>query len=127
MARKGRRTGNTRPISAHFFLWTIRKQDQISQILTMNMWSAVSALLAVALTGFVSLEMALQIIFVGGVATGGLIWILVERRRSWLLGISDPKLKAQAHRAMIDYLVKKMHTGTEGRSRMSGSDCGPIA
>ena len=93
----------------------------------MNMWSAVSAVLAIALVGFVPLEMALQIIFIGGLATRALIWILIERRRSWLLSISDPELKAIAHRAMIDYLVKKMRSGSDHRRGRNGSDVHPTA
>jgi hypothetical protein len=119
MVRHDSQQGSPRPISAQFFLWTIRKQDQITRGITMNIWSAVSAILAIALVGLVTLEVALQIILVGGVATGALIWILIERRRSWLLSISDPGLKAEAHRAMIDYLAKKTGYRPDHRRRMN--------
>jgi hypothetical protein len=127
MVRRDSQPGSPRPISAQFFLWTIRKQDHIARGVTMNIWSAVSAVLAIALVGLVTLEMALQIILAGGAATGALIWILIERRRSWLLSISDPQLKAEAHQAMIDYLVKKTRYRSDHRRRMNQSDVRPTA
>jgi hypothetical protein len=101
-------TNRPRPLSARFFLWTIRKQDRIAYWLALNMWSAVSALLAMALVGLQTLEMALWIILVGAIAVGSILWMLIERRRFWLLAISDAKLKAEAHQAMIDYLRAKL-------------------
>ena len=127
MDRHERQPGSPRPVSAQFFLWTIRKQDHITRGITMNSWSAVSAVLVIALVGVVTLEMALQIIMIGGGATGALIWILIERRRSWLLSISDPELKAEAHQVMIDYLVKKMRCSSDHRRRMNRSDVRPTA
>ena len=127
MIRRANRTRNPRPISARFFLWTIRKQDQITRCLTMNMWSAVSIVLAVAVVGLATLEMALQIIFVAGLAVGSILWILIECRRSWLLSISDPKLKAAAHRAMIDYLRSKLRSASECGKHFNGCDASRIS
>ena len=126
MVTRDRQPGNPRPISAKFFLWTIRNQDLITRGIAMNMWSAVSAVLAIAMVGLVSLEMALHIIFIGGAATGASIWTLIERRRSWLLSISDPQLKADAHREMIDYLTKKTCNGSNCRRQMGRSNVSPI-
>ena len=117
--------GESHPISARFFLWTIRKQDQITNCIAMNTCSAVSALLVMALIGLLSLQTALHILLVGAMATGSLIWILIERRRSWLLAISDPRLKSEAHQAMIQYLIKKLCNGPECHKRLNGSDAGP--
>ena len=119
--------GSPRSISARFFLWTIRKQDRISRWFTMNVWSAVSAILAIALVGVVAWETALQIILVGGMAATGLIWILIERRRSWLLRISDEKLKAEVHRTMIDYLCTKLGAEPACRKHLSGDNAWPVA
>lgn len=118
MAAYGCQTNRPHSTSAKFFLWTIRKQDQISRFFAMNMWSAVSAVLVMALIGFVTLKVALQIIFVGGLAMGGVVWILIEHRRSWLLGISDPRLKAEAHQVMIDYLTGRIRSGPHGSPRL---------
>ena len=127
MAGNDLQPDNPYPISARFFLWTIRQQDSISRCISVNMWSSVSAVLAISLAGLITIEMALQIIFVGGLAAGIFIWILIERRRSWLLGISDPKLKAAVHRMMIEYLIKKLCPGPECRKRLKSSDARPIA
>ena len=118
--------GSPRSISAKFYFWTIRNQDHLTRGITINMWSAVSAVLIIALVDFVSLEMALHIIFVGGAATAALIWTLIERRRSWLLSISDPELKAEAHRTMIDYLAKRTSNGSHCRGHMGRSDVHPM-
>jgi hypothetical protein len=127
MVRDNNQTDRPRPLSARFFLWTIRKQDRIARWLTMNMWSAVSALLAMAMVGLLTLEMALQVILAGGIAVGSILWILIERRRSWLLGISDAKLKAEAHQAMIDYLCAKLRSRSACRKHLKGSGDRPLA
>jgi hypothetical protein len=38
----------------------------------------------------------------------GLIWVLIERRRSWLLHIDDPALKDIAHTVMLAYLYDRL-------------------
>ena len=126
MAGKNLPADNLYPMSTRFFLWTIRRQDQITRWVAMNMWAAISAVLAVSLIGLVAVETALQIIFSGGMASVAFIWILIERRRSWLLSISDPQLKAIAHQAMIDYLAKKLRSGSKCRNRPNGGDACPI-
>ena len=119
--------GLPHPISARFYLWTIRKQDQITRGVVMNIWAAVSAILACAVVGLVSLQMTLQIMIFGGTALGSLMWVLIERRRSWLLGISEPKLRAEAHQVMIDYLNKRLRCRPGGRKKLTGCDASPIA
>ena len=115
------------PISAQFFLWSIREQDKITRCLTMNIWSAVAAMLAVTLAGILSLAMALKIILFGGMATGCLVWILIERRRSWLLHITDPTLKAVAHEAMIDYLARRLCPGPQCRNHLNDPGSGRLS
>ena len=118
--------GNLQSISARFFLWTIRRQDRITRWVSMNMWAAISAVLAISMIGFVAVETALQIILFGGMAAVFFIWILIERRRSWLLRISDPKLKAVAHQAMVDYLAKKLRSGSQCPGQPNGSNACPM-
>ena len=127
MIRQEDQPEEDRLISARFFLWTIRRQDRITRCLTLNMWSAVSVVLGIAVVGLVTLEMALLIIFVAGIAVGSITWVLIERRRSWLLSISDPNLRAEAHRAMIDYLRKKFRSDSECREHLNGCDASPFA
>jgi len=127
MVRDDQKPGTPHPISARFFLWTIREQDYITRCVTTNIWAAVSALMAIAVVGFISLEIALEILLFGGMAVGSLLWILIERRRSWLLGISEPKLKSEAHQVMTDYLAKRLRCGPECRKNQAGSDAFPTA
>ena len=122
MVNGNRQKGGPYPVSARFFLWTIRRQDQITHCIVMNMWSAVSTLLVMALIGLVSLQTALHILLGGAMTVGSLIWIFIERRRSWLLAISDLKLKSEAHLAMIQYLTKKLCAGSECRKRLKDSE-----
>jgi hypothetical protein len=92
---------------ANFFLWTIRRQHHISAIIRTQLMSAVSVLLLLSILLPIRLETALHIILYTGLTVIGLLWVLIERRRSWLLGIQEPVLKETAHQAMITYLSQK--------------------
>lgn len=91
-----------------FYLWSIKRQDDISSAVRTHMWSAVSAILLMSLMIPVKLEVALQIIFFGGLTACGLLWVFIERRRSWLLTIKDPILKETVRQAMVAYLKNKI-------------------
>jgi hypothetical protein len=93
---------------AALYLWSIRRQDDLSINLQTFMWSAIGTILLLSLLLPIDLETALQIIFFGGLTVCGLLWVFIERRRSWLLTIQDPALKESAHREMIDYLERKV-------------------
>ena len=90
------------------YLWSIKRQDQISIGVRTHVWSAVSAILLMSLLIPIKLEVALQIIFFGGLTACGLLWVFIERRRSWLLNIKDPVMKEIAHQAMVAYLKNKL-------------------
>ncbi|MFZ0610784.1 MAG: hypothetical protein WAM73_00955 [Desulfobacterales bacterium] len=92
---------------ADFFLWTIRRQSHIAAAMQTQLISAVALVLLLTLLLPLRLETALQGIFYGGMAIIALVWALIERRRSWLLGIDDPALKDTAHQAMIAYLKQR--------------------
>lgn len=103
------------------YLWSIRRQDEISNVVLTHMWSAVATILLMSFLVPLKLETTLQIILFGGLVVCGLLWAFVERRRSWLLTIRDPVLKEEAHRTMIAYLRKR--TGVPpSRSRDSDDD-----
>ncbi|MGA9263310.1 MAG: hypothetical protein WBV95_15140 [Desulfobacterales bacterium] len=89
---------------ADFYLWTIRRQNHISATIRTQLMSAVSIVLLLSILLPIGLETALHIILYTGLTVIGLLWALIERRRSWLLGIQDPVLKETAHQAMITYL-----------------------
>ena len=90
------------------YLWSIIRQDDISSCVRTYVWSAVYAILLISLLIPIDLAITLQIIFFGGLMACGLLWVFVERRRSWLLTIQDPVLKETAHRVMIAYLKNKL-------------------
>ena len=79
---------------AEFYLWTIRRQHHISATIRTQLMSAVSVVLLFSILLPIRLETALYIILYTGLAVIGLLWALIERRRSWLLGIQDPVLRA---------------------------------
>jgi hypothetical protein len=107
---------------ADFYLWTIRRQNHISVTIRTQLMSAVSVVLLLSILLPIRLETALHIIFYTGLAFIGLLWALIERRRSWLLGIQDPVLKEAAHQAMIAYLKQRMSFGRP-QSQCSDGDC----
>jgi hypothetical protein len=95
-------------IKAAFYLWSIRNQDAISRQIRIHTWSGVAAFLLATLVAPIPLEKALTGLFVLGISITAGLWILVERRRSWLLRIQDPELKRAAHRVMVEYLQQKI-------------------
>ena len=90
------------------YLWSIRRQDSISLSVRMHMWSAVFAILLMSFLIPIKLEIVLQVIFFGGLTTCAILWVFIERRKTWLLNIQDPDLKEIAHQAMIVYLKSKI-------------------
>ena len=96
---------------ADFYLWTIRRQNHISSTIRTQLMSAVSVVLLLSILLPIRLEIALHIILYTGLTVVGLLWALIERRKSWLLGIQDPVLKEVAHQAMIFYLEERTSYG----------------
>ncbi|MGB5420968.1 MAG: hypothetical protein WBN03_02345, partial [Desulfobacterales bacterium] len=94
-----------------FYLWTIRRQNHISDIIRTQLMSVVSVVLLLSILLPIRLETALHVILYTGLTVIGLLWVLIERRRSWLLGIQDPVLKEAAHQAMIAYLKQRTSFG----------------
>lgn len=91
-----------------FFLWTIRNQSFLAHHIQVYVWCGVAVILILALADKIALPAALQAIFFGGLFICAMIWILIERRRSWLLHIEDPVLRQTAHRVMLTYLDEKL-------------------
>ena len=94
--------------TAAFFMWTIRNQDFLSHHIQVYMWTAVAIILLLTLAERIALEVALEAIFYGGTLICGSLWILIERRRSWLMHIDDPGLKKTAHNTMLAYLYARL-------------------
>jgi len=107
---------------AEFYLWTIRRQHHISATIRTQLMSGVSVVLLLSILLPIRLETGLHVILYTGLTVIGLLWILIERRRSWLLGIQDPVLKETAHQTMITYLKQKTSIGRP-QSHCGDSDC----
>jgi hypothetical protein len=107
---------------ADFYLWTIRRQDHIAATIRTQLMSAVSVVLLLSILLPIQLETALHIILYTGLTIIGLLWALIERRKSWLLGIQDPVLKEAAHQAMIFYLEQRRSCG-QPQSQCGDGDC----
>ena len=105
---------------SEFYLWTIRRQSHISAAIRTQLMSAVSVVLILSILLPIRLETALHVILYTGLTVIGILWALIERRRSWLLGIHDPVLKDAAHQAMIAYL--KQRTSSNGSQHHCSDD-----
>jgi hypothetical protein len=104
---------------AEFYLWTIRRQNHISAAIRTQMMSVASIVLLLSILLPIRLETALHVILYTGLTVIGILWALIERRRSWLLEIQDPVLKDAAHQAMIAYLKQR---ASSSRSQRHCSD-----
>jgi len=107
---------------ADFYLWTILRQHHISATIRTRLMSVVSVVFLLGILLPIRLETALHVILYTGLTVIGLLWVLIERRRSWLLGIQDPVLKEAAHQAMIFYLKQRISCGRP-QSQCSDGEC----
>jgi hypothetical protein len=76
-------------------------------MLTMNVWIYVYVLLVLVLFTPITIETTLHVLLISGLFLGGSLWVLIEMRRSWLLGIRDARLRETAHQVMIEFIRKK--------------------
>ncbi len=102
---------------ARMLTWTIRHQDQLAFHTRLYMWSAVAIVLLLCLAGEIPLEAALEVILIGGLMICGWLWILIEWRRAWLLGIDDPDLKQEVYACMLAYLAARKDNLKQSQSR----------
>ena len=103
------------PLLTEFFLWTIRRHQAIAAFVTLWMWSSVAGLALLAALGIISADSATKIICIGGFSIVGILWVMIERRKSWLLSIRDPDLKSRAHEAMIRLIALKSTHSTKNK------------
>lgn len=92
---------------ARAVVWSILYQDEIAHHVRLYMWSGVALVLLVALSGKISVDTAIHGILIVGLTVCGGLWLLILKRRSWLLKITDPELKETAYAAMVIYLSAK--------------------
>ena len=103
-------------------LWSILYQDRLAHQLRVSVGVAVISIVFMGMVGIVTLDAALQLIFFGGVGLTVSLMFFIQKRRSWLLNISDPNLKRLAHASMLAYLSLKGHPALADRSPSKKAD-----
>ncbi|MGD9217100.1 MAG: hypothetical protein PVJ84_19980 [Desulfobacteraceae bacterium] len=101
---KLRRKPSPYSISVKLSLWSIRHQTWLAGQIRIYIFSATALIALLALAGVISIETALFSSFSGGLVVAGLIWTLIQQRKSILLNIEEPEVRELAHQTMIDYL-----------------------
>jgi hypothetical protein len=91
-------------IATRFWIWTLENHDFIAGHVRVYVWAAVCVLILLCLGGVITAHEVAMSAFAGGALCLGLLYVLIERRRTALRGIADQELKARAHAAML-YLI----------------------
>jgi hypothetical protein len=91
-------------IGVKLSLWSIRHQSWLAGQIRIYVFFATALIAFFALAGVISIETALFSSFSGGLVVAGLIWTLIQQRKSILLNIQEPEVRELAHQTMIDYL-----------------------
>jgi hypothetical protein len=88
-------------------IWSIRHHDRIVAHLRVYVWSAAATILLLSLANRISLTTALYAILLCSLSLVILIWLLLERRRTILLGIEDAELRREAEAAMQAFIYAR--------------------
>ncbi len=91
-------------IGVKLSLWSIRHQTWLAGQIRIYVFFATALIAFFALAGIISIETALFSSFSGGLVVAGLIWTLIQQRKSILLNIQEPEVRELVHQTMIDYL-----------------------
>ena len=102
---------------AKFWIWTIRNHDAIAGALRIYMFAAVAMILLLCIGGVIHLKAALVSILFGGLSICALVWIVIENRRTQLYHITDPKLRRQAHEAMMEFIYLRKNRLDKSKKR----------
>jgi heme exporter protein D len=89
---------------ARLSIWSIRHHDRLVGHLRIYVWSAAATILLLSLANRISLTTALYAILLCSLSLILLIWLLLERRRTILLGIQDAELRREAEAAMSVFI-----------------------
>jgi len=94
-------------LQSRFWIWTIHRQSFLAHHILLYLWAGVAAIIFLAFLGRFSMEVAIYSIFFGGMTILFVLWVLIERRKTWLLRIKDPKVRMEAYNAMISFMITK--------------------
>ncbi|MEJ2039418.1 MAG: hypothetical protein P8X55_10835 [Desulfosarcinaceae bacterium] len=102
-------------------VWSVRNQAWLAGRIRIYIFGAACVVFLFAFAGILTPKTALLSVFFGGIGILVLIWGLVQQRKNLLLGIQDPKLRKEAHEAMMAYLHQIGHepSGSENDSATS--------
>ena len=100
---------------ARLSIWSIRHHDALVAHLRYYVWFAAATVLLLSLASRISLTTALYAILFSSLGLVILIWLLLERRRTILLGIQDEELRREAEDAMRVFIYSR-------RDRICGKD-----
>ncbi len=87
-------------------VWSIQHQTWLAGQVRIYVFFATALIAFFTLAGVISIQTALFSSFSGGLIVAGLIWTLIQQRKSILLNIQEPDVRELAHRAMLNYLRK---------------------
>lgn len=102
MARKDNKS--TQSIGIRLSLWSIRNQTWLAGHIRIYIYTGTALIAFLALAEVITIETAMLSAFCGGLIIMGLIWTLIQQRKTILLNINEPELRRQAHDTMLAYL-----------------------
>ena len=98
-------------------IWSLKRHDDLIAVLRMVMMAFPAVVLLAVFAGRLELDAALRIIAFGALGVVVLLAGLVLTRRNVLLGIDDPALKTEAHRAMMALIRSRVSIRPAGRAQ----------
>jgi hypothetical protein len=96
-------------LMTRFWIWTIKYHNVLVINIGIYTFTAIAAILFLALGGVIHLETALNSILLGGLGNFSILWILLEIRRNHLLKITDPELRKKAYEEMLVFIYQRKH------------------
>ncbi len=87
-------------------IWSVRNQSWLAGQIRIYVLMASAIIAFLALARVITLQTAMLASCGIGLFSAGMIWTLVHQRKSWLLNLREPELRAQAFEAMHAYLYE---------------------
>ena len=95
---------SAQPIGIRLSLWSIRNQSWLAGHIRIYIYTGTALIAFLALAEVITIETAMLSAFCAGLIIMGLIWTLIQHRKSILLNIDEPDLRREAHNTMLEYL-----------------------
>lgn len=108
MTRKD--TKDTYSLAIKLCIWSIRNQTWLAGQLRIYICAATAVIALLALADVISIQTAILSVFCGGAIVVATIWTLIQHRKTILLNIRDPEIRAMVHNTMVEYLHRTNHS-----------------